>query len=124
MKTDIQLKAEIHTALSTDATLISLVGDRINWFAPLVKAYPCITYSMLDTVSEYVLGGCVILSHEYSDFQIDVWATFGQMDKMSDIVARVKTLMTGLGYMAIPGQAELLDGDTVQKIMRWRVANV
>ena len=124
MKTDLQLKAEIYTALTTDATLTGLISNRVYWFNPQGQDFPMIAYSLLDVTAEYVLGGCMILSHEYVDFQIDVYALFGQMTQLSQIVDRVKVLMMGKGYMMLPGNPELLESDRVQRIMRWRCINV
>jgi hypothetical protein len=79
---------------------------------------------MLDIASEYVLGGCVILSNEYIDVQVDVWGKFKDMQAVSTIVDQLKISLNAIGFMMIPGNTEVLDGDVIQRVTRWRYLNV
>jgi hypothetical protein len=124
MKTDIGIKGEIYTAITTDTTLNALIGGRCHWFKPQTTTFPSITYSLLDTSASYILGGCVITSHETIDLQIDIYVTMSQMTQLSNIVDNLKRVMTSKGYMLMPNQPEILEGDLVQRATRWRLINV
>jgi uncharacterized protein (DUF1015 family) len=124
MKTDIQIKADLYTAITSNTTITNLVSNRVYWFNQQQNDYPMISYSMLDIASEYVLGGCVILSNEYIDVQVDVWGKFKDMQAVSTIVDQLKISLNAIGFMMIPGNTEVLDGDVIQRVTRWRYLNV
>lgn len=123
MKTDAQLKAEIYTAITTDTQLNTLIGGRLFWFSQKKNTCPYMVYSVLDSNASYVLGGCVIMSHEFIDIQIDTMVKFGDIQLLSDIIGRLKVVMSSIGWMMIQGNNEILEDDVITKFTRWRLIN-
>ena len=121
MKTQSQLRAAIYNALYNDTTLT----NNIYWIGrPTVSnAFPCIVYSMIDTVGGYSFEG---RASELVQFQIDLYVDPSSAAVMDAQHEKIKTLMEGLNYRLMSSPAEFLDADInkVIRITRWEFINV
>ena len=126
MKTETQITAEIYNALTTNATLVSLISTRTYWIGrPTVNnTFPLITYAKVDTSSDYAFG----LSVQSEDvvIQIDVYTDPTEISQMDNIVQAVKGVMHGLCYRLISASPQFVETDIskIMRALRWERINV
>lgn len=126
MLTDVQVKTLLYNALTGDTTLSTAIGGRVYWFKPDKKSvFPLIVYNVLDTTASYTFGASRE-ARESIDIQLEIWIDQSQINKLSEILERVKIILTPLAFQLQPGNPEFIDetANKIVKIMRWRYQNV
>jgi hypothetical protein len=126
MLTDVQVKTLLYNALTGDTTLSTAIGGRVYWFKPDKKSvFPLIVYNVLDTTASYTFGA-LREARETVDIQLEIWIDQSQINKLSEILERVKIILTPLAFQLQPGNPEFMDetANKIVKIMRWRYQNV
>ncbi len=124
------LRAKVINAILTDATMITLIGDRLYWSGKATKTdtFPLLEYKVIDEIGQYSLG--TKLEVEDVTYQIDIFTNAGDFDlvkglKVDQITSRLKVIMNGIGFMQIGG-AEDTDKEIQKQVKatRWVVNNV
>lgn len=126
MLTEKQITAELYNALTGDATLTNLIGDRLYWIARPTKdnTFPLIVYSKVDNIAGYAFGGS--LQSDEGVVQLDVYTDPSEVNQMDDIVQAIKPIMQGLCYRNTSTPPQFLEAD-INKIVRpirWERINV
>lgn len=128
MKTPAQIKAEIYTAITTDAAiLVNMPLKNFYWMLKpeVTPTGPFATMQILDTVGSYIMGGCVERSNESIDVQITLYASYSDYTKFDTLTSDIKRVMESLGYM-LTTSPEFVE-ESINKTavaMRWRYINV
>lgn len=125
MKTLNQLKSEIYSAITGDATIAGHIGTRLYWIGKISgkSKFPLITYKAFDDIGLYAFD-----DYEGSNvvFQIDTYTSPSDVATMDGIIERLKTVMHAINYRLINSPIEFHDKD-IDKIIRptrWEKYNV
>ena len=118
MKTETQLRAEFYNVINSIVPLYWLSKPS------LTSVFPSATYKLLDSSGEYSFG--ITRSAEERAFQLDVYASTGDIVNLDNKIDSIKTALEGINYRMIGSQAEFLDSELnkVVRITRWERYNV
>ena len=115
----------VYNAVTTDATMITLIGDRMYWKNPtLSDTFPLLQYFTADESGNYSFGGAGVIQ-EAEDVTIQINIYVDSILNMDAIKTRLKTVMNGLGFRQIQG-AETFDTALSKQVRatRWVLVNV
>ncbi len=123
------LRAKVYNAITTDAQMTTLIGDRLFWDGKVTKTstFPLLTFKVLDELGQYSFG--TNLEAEDVTYQINIYTEAGDFDgngfKVDQITSRLKVLMNGIDFRQIGG-AEDTDKEIQKQVKatRWVVNNV
>jgi len=129
IKTTVQLNAEFFNALINDATLQTLIGDRVRWLStPTISdTFPLMTYAKFDNAGQYAFG--INLSAENVTFETRHYVDPQDGDasgKMSDkIMDALKVALNAINYRQINAPAVFLEANINKavSIVRWERVN-
>ena len=115
----------VYNAVTTDATMTSLIGDRMYWKNPASSdTFPLLSYFTIDEVGNYSFGGDGV-TQEAEDVTIQIDIYVNSILNMDAIKTQLKTVMNSIGFRQIGG-AETFDKDLNKAVRatRWVLANV
>jgi hypothetical protein len=117
MKTETQLRAEIHNVLSPVVTLF--------WLSKPIKTnFAYAVYQKIDNSGSYSFG--IERSAELVVFQVDLYTEPSDIVVTDNLYDSIKTAMESIGYRLTGGTPEFLEEkiNKVIKVSRWERFNV
>ena len=124
MLTQTQLKSQIYTAITNNATIMAYL-NAFTWLVnPVGQTIPFMTYVILSNPGGYVFG--LTSDFDSPTFQFTLYSGGGgETVNLDPIIDEIKSEMHTLDYRLID-QQELFDSDveSVATVLRWERHNV
>ena len=93
-------RAEVYSALKTDATLKAIINERVYWHYKKDGAvYPQVIYYLINSVPHYSFGNKEDITKLY--YQIDAWDNTGS--NSVGMEEAINDIMIGLGFQRTSG---------------------
>jgi len=129
MLTQNEMRAKVYNAITGDATITGLIGDRLYWINKPTETdtFPLIVYKFVDTVGSYAFG-LTTQSEDYT-VQLDIYTSSSDITSMDAICERLKSVMVAECMRLTSSNVEFSPDDTgiqnkVMRPQRWDYINV